>query len=282
MTASKALDQGSQVPEESRDIIASVREEDIWPLERTQWPPLYLTATGLATAPPSAAGQITFDMRSRGACWGWAISADTEITGPMTLRLSVEAHGADEIDLYAGGGEMARAHQHPLRGFLRVRDRITTGWLKASLRFPDQQISRPFDPVPTFTHRQPLAPGQVVPVDIALGPSATLFKAEETLRLFVAGRWLWPGNPLPADSPPPTKRPERQLHPALEPAPGGPPRPPHHSLTRALQPTRACTYRGGCPFAAQNFAICMSIFLIKIKQRRAPNGGSARVLLALD
>ena len=194
----------------------------------------------------------------------------------MTLRLWVDAHGADEIDLYAGGGEMARAHLHPLRGFLRVRDRITTGWLKASLRFPDQQISRPFDPVPTFTHRQPLAPGQVVPVDIALGPSATIFKAEETLRLVVADAGYGQATPSPADSPPPTKRPERQLHPALGPAPGGPPRPPHHSLTRALKPRLACTYREGCPFAAQNFAICMSIFLIKIKQRRAPNGGSVR------
>jgi hypothetical protein len=33
-----------------------------------------------------------------------------------------------------------------------------------------------------------------VPVDIALGPSATLFRAGEQLRLVVAGRWLWPRN----------------------------------------------------------------------------------------
>jgi uncharacterized protein len=46
------------------------------------------------------------------------------------------------------------------------RDRITTGWLKASLRALDEQNSRPFDPVPTFSHRQPLAPGQVVQADI--------------------------------------------------------------------------------------------------------------------
>jgi len=79
--------------------------------------------------------------------------------------------------------------------------RITTGWLKASLRALDEQDSRPFDPVPTFTHRQPLAPGQVVPVDIALGPSATLFTAGETLRLVVAGRWLWPSNLLTGQFP---------------------------------------------------------------------------------
>ncbi len=187
---------------ESRDVITSVREEASWPLERTTWRPLYLTAAGLATAPPSAVGQITFDLRSRGACWDWAITADTEITGPMALRLWVEAHDADDLDLFAGV-EKWRGHTYiPFEGSYGFgRDRITTGWLKASLRALDAQDSRPFDPRPTFSHRQPLAPGQVVPVDIALGPSATFFKAGETLRLVVAGRWLWPRNPLTGQFP---------------------------------------------------------------------------------
>jgi predicted acyl esterase len=55
--------------------------------------------------------------------------------------------------------------------------------------------------VPTFSRRQPLAPGQVVQADIALGPSATLFRAGETARLVVAGRWLWPVNPLTGQFP---------------------------------------------------------------------------------
>ncbi len=187
---------------ESRDVITSVREEDSWPLDRTEWRPLYLTAAGLATAPPSATGHMTFDMRSRGACWEWTATADTEITGPMSLRLWVEAHGADDIDLFAGVEKWRGRTYIPFEGSYGFgRDRITTGWLKASLRALDEQSSRPFDPVPTFSHRQPLAPGQVVPVDVALGPSATFFKAGETLRLVVAGRWLWPRNPLTGQFP---------------------------------------------------------------------------------
>lgn len=42
----------------------------------------------------------------------------------------------------------------------------------------------------------PLRAGEVVQVDIPLGPSATLFRAGEQLRLVVAGRWLWSRNPL--------------------------------------------------------------------------------------
>ncbi|HWG64847.1 MAG TPA: CocE/NonD family hydrolase [Streptosporangiaceae bacterium] len=187
---------------ESGDVVAGVREEQAWPLERTEWRHFYLTGAGLATAPPAAAGYITFDMRSHGACWEWTTMADTEITGPMALRLWVETQGADDADLFAGV-EKWRGHRHiPFEGSYGFgRDRITTGWLKVSLRAIDEQVSRPFDPVPAFTHRVPLAPGQVVPADIALGPSATLFRAGETLRLVVAGRWLWPRNPLTGQFP---------------------------------------------------------------------------------
>ncbi|MBO0806706.1 MAG: CocE/NonD family hydrolase [Actinobacteria bacterium] len=187
---------------ESRDVITSVRAEDDWPLGRTQWTPLYLTAAGLAAAPPAAAGQISFGMRSRGACWEWTVPADTELTGPMALRLWVEAADADDIDLFAGVEKWRGREYVPFEGSYGFgRDRVTTGWLKVSLRSLDEQRSRPFDPVPAFTRRQPLGPGQVVQADIALGPSATLFRAGETLRLVVAGRWLWPRNPLTGQFP---------------------------------------------------------------------------------
>ena len=187
---------------ERRDLVAGVREEERWPLDRTEWRPLYLTAAGLATAPSSAGGQITFGMRSRGACWEWTLPADTELTGPMALRLWVEARDADDVDLYVGVEKWRGRRYVPFEGSYGFgRDRVTTGWLKASLRALDEQRSRPFDPVPTFDHRQPLAPGEVAPVDIALGPSATRFRAGETLRLVVAGRWLWPRNPFTGQFP---------------------------------------------------------------------------------
>lgn len=187
---------------EARDVIASVREEHAWPLQRTQWTPLYLADAGLATGPPAAAGQTTFDMRSQGACWEWTLPADTEITGPMALRLFVEAHDADDVNLFAGVEKWRGRTYVPFEGSYGFgRDRITTGWLKASLRALDEQASRPHDPVPACTHREPMAPGQVVAADFALGPSATLFRGGERLRLVVAGRWLWPRNPLTGQFP---------------------------------------------------------------------------------
>lgn len=120
----------------------------------------------------------------------------------MALRLWVEARDADDVDLYVGVEKWRGRRYVPFEGSYGFgRDRVTTGWLKASLRALDEQRSRPFDPVPAFDHRQPLAPGEVVPVDIALGPSATRFRAGETLRLVVAGRWLWPRNPFTGQFP---------------------------------------------------------------------------------
>jgi predicted acyl esterase len=69
------------------------------------------------------------------------------------------------------------------------------------MRTLDDELSRPFEPVPTLDARRPLRPGQIVQLDIALGPSATLFRAGEQLRLVIAGRWLWPRNPLTGQFP---------------------------------------------------------------------------------
>jgi uncharacterized protein len=187
---------------ESRDVIAGVREEEGWPLPRTDWRPLYLTAAGLAASPPQEAGRITFGMRTHGARWEWPVTADTELTGPMALRLWVEAHGAGDVDLFAGVEKWRGRRYIPFEGSYGFgRDRVTTGWLKASLRSLDEHASRPFEPVPEFRRSEPLKPGQIVQVDIALGPSATLFRAGETLRLVVAARWPWPANPLTGQFP---------------------------------------------------------------------------------
>jgi predicted acyl esterase len=87
---------------EDRDRVVAVRDETSWPLASTEWTPLHLSDAGLCTAPPQRQGSIAFDTRSAGARFGWTLPADTEITGPMALRLFVEAHGSDDVDLFVG------------------------------------------------------------------------------------------------------------------------------------------------------------------------------------
>ena len=56
---------------------------------------------------------------------------------------------------------------------------------------------------PVHTHRnaQPVAAGEVVPVDIALLPHATRLRAGDTLRVDIRGSWHFPRNPLTGQFP---------------------------------------------------------------------------------
>lgn len=177
---------------ESRDVVAEVREESAWPLTSTRWTEL----------PFPGAGSFAFDMRTGGMRTGWTFTEDTEITGPMTLRAFISVDGADDVDLYVGVEKWRGTEYVPFEGSYGFgRDRVSTGWLRASLRALDPDASTPFAPVQLFEQREPLRPGQIAQVDIPLGPSSTMFRAGDRLRLVVAGRWLWPRNPLTGQFP---------------------------------------------------------------------------------
>jgi putative CocE/NonD family hydrolase len=183
---------------EGGHTISGVREESEWPLARTVWLPLHLAAPGaLATQPPAADGHVAFPARSRAAAFTWTFTEDTELTGPMSARLWVETTGCDDVNLFVGVEKWRGGRYVGFEGsFGYGRDRVATGWQRAALRRIDPCRSQPWEPVPTCTDPRPLNPGEVVEVDVALGPSATLFRVGEQLRLLVAARWLAPVNPL--------------------------------------------------------------------------------------
>ncbi|ORX18195.1 hydrolase [Mycobacterium szulgai] len=198
---------------EDRDTVAAVREETQWPLDGTFWRPLYLVRGGLlATGPPRTAGSITFETRSRAAAFSWTVPEDIELTGPMAARLWVQLDGCGDANLFVGVEKWRDGKFVGFEGSYGYgRDRVATGWQRVLLRELDAELSQPWDPVPTLARTNPLIPGEVVAVDVALGPSATLFRAGEQLRLVVAGRWLSPRNPLTGQFPAAYPNPPRGL-----------------------------------------------------------------------
>ncbi|MBV9516321.1 MAG: CocE/NonD family hydrolase [Mycobacteriaceae bacterium] len=188
---------------EDRDTVAAVREESEWPLARTHWRQLHLAGPGLLSAePPSAPGSVTFKTRSRAAVFSWIVRNDIELTGPMTARLWLDLHGCDDVNLFVGVEKWRAGRFVPFEGSYGYgRDRVTTGWQRVALRTLDHERSTPWEPVALCTDPQPLQAGEVVAVDVALGPSSTLFRAGEQLRLVIAGRWLTPRNPLTGNFP---------------------------------------------------------------------------------
>lgn len=196
---------------EDRDSIVAVREEAEWPLARTRWRPLYLSAPGVLDAQaPSTPGSIAFNTRSRAAAFNWVIPDDIELTGPIAARLWLQVDGNDDANLFVGVEKWRDGRYVGFEGSYGYgRDRVATGWQRTSLRALDPELSQPWEPVPACTHPQPLRAGEIVAVDVALGPSATLFRAGEQLRLLVAGRWLSPRNPLTGQFPANYPRPPR-------------------------------------------------------------------------
>jgi predicted acyl esterase len=67
------------------------------------------------------------------------------------------------------------------------RDGVAKGWLRVSHRALDRERSRPGRPWHTHAQRQPVKPGDVVPVEIEVLASSTYFEAGASLRLDVLG-----------------------------------------------------------------------------------------------
>jgi uncharacterized protein len=192
---------------EDRDTVTGVREESEWPLARTRWRALYLgghlaSAGVLAAEQPQTPGSITFETHSHAAAFSWTVPADIELTGPMAARLWVGLDGCDDANLFVGVEKWRDGTFVGFEGSYGYgRDRVTTGWQRVALRALDPELSQPWEPVAACTVAQPVPAGEVVAVDVALGPSATLFRAGEQLRLVVGGRWLCPRNPLSGQFP---------------------------------------------------------------------------------
>jgi predicted acyl esterase len=183
---------------ETGSVVRAVRQEPAWPLPTTRWTPLHLHPDGtLREHPAPAAGAVRFAARGGSAAFDWTVPNDLELTGPMALRLWVECRGAADANLFVGVRKLRGAREVGFEGSYGFnRDLVTRGWLKLSHRQLDAERSTAWQPVHTHTLAQPLQPGELVPIEVELLPSATLFRRGETLRLELRGEPFFPWNPL--------------------------------------------------------------------------------------
>jgi uncharacterized protein len=169
-----------------------IRNEPFWPIENTDYQTLFLdaaTETLSSKLPATAASaqyeateddQVTFDLQ---------FDRRTEVTGHMKLKLWVSTSEGDDMDLIIGIKKLdADGVEIPFWGPEKNPDGLVAqGWLRVSQRELDPQRSQPHQPV--LAHRQELkiTANEIVPVEIEILPSSTLFEAGETLRLVVRG-----------------------------------------------------------------------------------------------
>ena len=173
----------------------SVRYVDDWPVPETEYRALYLdlNALALSDAPLTQAASLGYDSGDGRAQFVLTFDAETEITGNMKLRLWVSAPDADDMDLFVAVQKLDTEGQevtfYGKTGY--TKGPVALGWLRVSQRALDEARSSASQPVLAHDDPQPLEPGAIVPVEIEILPSSTLFRAGETLRLVVQGRDLF-------------------------------------------------------------------------------------------
>jgi uncharacterized protein len=165
-----------------------IRDESEWPVARTRYEKLYLDAATEALAASSNPDESEVRYQTDGrAVFIHRFAAPTELTGPMKLKLWVEAEGADDMDLFVGVQKLDADGSLVPFSFLNALEDgpVALGWLRVSHRELDEERSTPEQPWHSHRREQRLEPGQIVPVEIEIWPSGTRFGAGEQLLLLV-------------------------------------------------------------------------------------------------
>ncbi|MGE8023650.1 CocE/NonD family hydrolase [Staphylococcus pasteuri] len=177
-----------------------------FPLPNTEYTPLYLNGKELTLNQNAVSEENTTSYDSENeqdeVRFSYTFDKDTELVGNMNLKLWVSTDDTDDMDLFAGIKKLdRRGNEVHFPDFNHIEDgQVATGWLRASHRELDQEKSTIAQPWHTHEQELKLNNGEVVPVEIELLPSGTLFKQGETLEVVVKGSEVVKGNSTPGMS----------------------------------------------------------------------------------
>ncbi|MCL5734162.1 MAG: CocE/NonD family hydrolase [Actinobacteria bacterium] len=191
--------------------------ENEWPVARTEYKELYLDASDgtMNRAPVAARGQARYRVddpadnpadnptdTTQNAQFTAVFQEPVELTGHMKLKLWVKAEGSDDMDLFVALEKIDRAGNVVHFPFFNCWEDgpVALGWLRVSHREIDEAMSTRYQPFHPHNREVKLRAGEVVPVEIEIWPSSTIFHEGESLRVIVQGSDIyyhpnqWPTN----------------------------------------------------------------------------------------
>ncbi len=167
------------------------RGEAEWPIARTLWSKLYLDPadSSLRFNPPRESGSKSFQAQGGGLTFlSPPLERETELTGPIAAKLFVSSSTTD-ADLFLILRVFAPDMKEIVfQGAIDPHTPVAQGWLRASHRKLDPELSRPYRPSHTHDEMQPLTPGEPVGLDIELLPTSIVIPAGCRIALTVRGR----------------------------------------------------------------------------------------------
>jgi predicted acyl esterase len=167
-----------------------VRHENEWPIARTQWTKLYLDPSDRSLRRDPFAGTTTVAFEALGDGVMYMLPAQEqplEITGPAAAKLFVSSSTADAdiflvLRLFDPDGKEVLFHSAN-----DPRSPVALGWLRASHRKLDEALSLPYRPYHAHDEVWPLAPGEIVELDIEIWPTCIVVPAGYRLGIAVRG-----------------------------------------------------------------------------------------------
>ncbi|MEB7065150.1 CocE/NonD family hydrolase [Mammaliicoccus sciuri] len=175
-----------------------------FPLPNTKETALYLDGSDmtLKDLKPEASTKVSYNSESEGkdeVRFNKVFNEDTELTGNMKLKLWVSAEEADDMDLFVGIKKINKQGEEVnFPDFNHIEHgQVASGWLRVSHRELDTEKSTPLQPWHKHETELKLAKDEIVPVEIEILPSSTLFKKGEQLQVVVKASEVVKGNSTP-------------------------------------------------------------------------------------
>lgn len=172
------------------------RPESEYPLARAVARAYHLDAYNgtMSDDAPTSTASTVFDATDGTAEFRYTFTEDTELTGPLALRVLVSTTHGDDFDLHV------YVRKFDADGNLRLTEFVpgipmagNKGQLRASHRELDSSKSTPLAPVHAHEHLLPLAPDEIVALDIPIRPLGMLWHRGEQLQLLLSVRNLQTG-----------------------------------------------------------------------------------------
>lgn len=190
--ADNGWDQQPPVKLQVRHIDGFVeRDEDDWPLPRTQWTRFYLDPDGMLLSQARPVGTATKQFSASGDGLTFLASPledETELTGPAAVKCFISSSTTDAdlfivLRIFSPDGE-----EVVFQGAIDPHTPIAQGWLRASHRKLDNSLSKPWRPYHTHEEKESLEPGVPVELDIEVWPTSIVVPAGYRLGLSLRGK----------------------------------------------------------------------------------------------
>jgi uncharacterized protein len=167
------------------------RAENEWPLARTDWTRYYLDSGGMELSLESfdEEKEASFEALGEGITFRTRpLEQEAEITGPVAAKLFASSTTEDAdlflvLRVFSSDGE-----EVVFQGALDPHTPVGQGWLRASHRKLDPELTMEYRPYHTHDEIQPLQPGEIYELDVEIWPTSIVVPSGYRVALTVQGK----------------------------------------------------------------------------------------------